>query len=97
MVFDRLRRAQPAPRPTPSAGLTTAREAEQPSQERRFVNQQLSARRIEDSARESVSCTAPQCPCNTIDAEQMRVSRNELSFRDELRHWWEGRRNSNHG
>jgi hypothetical protein len=37
--LDPLRPAQPAPSPTPSARLRTAAEAEQPSQEGRFVDQ----------------------------------------------------------
>ena len=97
IVLDVHRPPQPAPRPAPGARLGTAAEAKEPSQEGRFVNQQLSAWRVEDSGGEPVHRAASQRPRDTIDAEQVRVSGNELSFGDELGRWRKGRRNSEHG
>jgi hypothetical protein len=61
------------PSPVPGARLGAAPQAQEPGQEGRLVNQQLSARRIEDSGREPVRPTAPERPGDTADAEQMRV------------------------
>lgn len=97
IVLDVHRSLQPAPRPAPGARLRTSAEPKEPSQEGRLVNQQLSAWRVEDSGCEPVHLTASQRPRDTIDAEQVWVSGNELSFGDELRCWRKGGRNSEHG
>jgi len=80
----------------PGARLGAAAESEEPREERRFVNQQLPTRGIEDGVGQSVHRAAPERPGDTIGAEQMRVFGNELGFCDELRHRGNGGRSSGH-